>query len=76
MSITLHSPRQKRPTRPIEVERRTVPIAKCVLGDLQEAADQRDISVPELVRRLIGTIAEDNMVDAVLDDQEDTGCAS
>ena len=69
-AVPFHEPKPKRVTRPIEQDRRTVPIAKCVLADLQGAADHRDISVPELVRRLIGAIAEDGLVDAVLDDQE------
>jgi len=70
MTLTLSNPKSKRATRKVEKERRTVPIAKCVLADLKPDADHRDISVPELVRRLIGTIAEDGLVDAVLDDQE------
>lgn len=61
---------QKRAVRPIENERRTVPIARCVLDDLQRDAVRRNISVPELVRRLVGTIAEERMVDSILDDTE------
>lgn len=74
MSITITAvsrapaPKRKRPKRPIEAERRTVPIASCVLDDLKDEAEARGVSVPELVRRLVGTIAEDGLVTAVLDD--------
>jgi hypothetical protein len=41
---------------------------KDVLASLRPAATARGISVPKLVRRLIATVVDDDLVDAILDD--------
>lgn len=57
-----------RAVRPAERMGRTVVLAIDVLDALRPAAERRSISVNELVRRLIETIADDKLVDSVLDD--------
>lgn len=49
----------------------TVVVPKHVLRALCPAAERRAIHVHELVRRLLETIADDSLVDSVLDDVED-----
>ena len=57
-----------RATRPAEKHGRTILFPRDILDRLQPHADRRSISVNELLRRLADTIAEDGMVDSVLDD--------
>ena len=39
-----------------------------VLDALRPAAERRKITVAELVRRIVATVADEGMVDAVMDD--------
>lgn len=60
------------PTKPKRrgPDRRTVVIPTEVLDQLHYAAFVREISVNELVRRIVEAVADDDIVDAVLDDRE------
>lgn len=61
----------RRQKRPSEALARTVVITTDVLSALRPHAAKRDITVNALVRRLIETIADEGMVDAILDDGGD-----
>lgn len=61
---------RKRGQRPSEVHRRTVTVDVDVLDALRPAAEARGLSVNELARRLLATIADEAMTDAVLDDRD------
>ena len=60
---------RKRQRKRSEVER-TVVVPIVVLDRLASAANIRGISVNELVRRIVETVADEGIVDAVLDDRE------
>jgi len=55
--------------RPIDLMQRTVRIDNDVLDALRPAAQVRGISVNQLCRRILSTIADDNLVGAILDDE-------
>lgn len=59
-----------RTPRPVEKMRRTVAVDRDVLNQLEPAASARGLTVTALVRRLLTEIADDGMVDAILDDEE------
>jgi len=61
---------KKRKRRPAEQNARTVVIENVVLFRLHPHAKLRGISVNELVRRLVETAVDDNLVDSILDDME------
>jgi hypothetical protein len=46
----------------------TIDVEKAVLTKLRTAAAARDCSVEQLARRLLDTIAKEQLADAVLDD--------
>lgn len=54
--------------KPYDGNARTVVIEASALDALEPAAVRRGLSVNALVRRLIYTIIDDDMVDAILDD--------
>ncbi|WP_407496808.1 hypothetical protein [Pseudooceanicola sp. MF1-13] len=70
LSTALHAKNHDRPQRPAEQNGRTVLVPNDILHQLKPAADQRGISVNELVRRLLDTAAFDSLVDAILDEGE------
>lgn len=55
-----------------KVTGRTVVIGNDTLEKLARPAAARSISVNELVRRIVETVAEDDLVDGVLDDMVGT----
>ena len=57
-----------RAVRPSERLGRTVVLSIDVLDALRPAAERRKITVAELVRRIVATVADEGMVDAVMDD--------
>lgn len=62
----------QRQPRPAEMNGRTVVVPLDVLDSLAGPAKTRGVSVNELARRILCTVADENMVDAVLDDSEET----
>lgn len=64
------SGRRPRAARPAEAQGRTVLFPADILDRLRPDAERRGISVNELARRIVEAVAEDRMVDAVLDDGE------
>ena len=54
-----------------EPDRRTVVFARDVLSRLRLHASRRGITPNELIRRLVETALDDDMIDAVLDDRPD-----
>lgn len=66
VDIPRHSGRKKKTT--VEITPDTVAFPPSVLGDLKPAADARGITVEQLARKLIANIIDDNLIDAVLDD--------
>lgn len=54
--------------RPAEANGRTVLFPIDTLEKLRAAAEVRGITANELARRLVDTAAEENMIDAILDD--------
>lgn len=60
-----------RQPRPAEANGRTVVVPVDVLDALMVHAARRGISVNELVRRIVETAADDDLVDAILDDGRD-----
>ena len=61
---------RKRKIRPSEKSARTVVIENVVLLRLHPHAKARGISVNEMVRRLVETAVDDDLVDSILDDME------
>ncbi len=61
--------RHDRRGRPGERMARTIVVPNDILGALNEPAARRGISVNELARRILDTVAFEKMVDAVLDDE-------
>ena len=59
-----------RAPRPAEANARTVVVSKDVLEALRPHAARRGISVNELARRILAVVADDGIVDGVLDDQD------
>jgi len=57
-----------RKRRPSETAARTVAVPRDVLAALGPAAARRGITINELARQLLEAIADDDIVDAVLDD--------
>lgn len=47
-----------------------IPVSPAHMAKMQKAADARDISTKVLAHRILATVSEDNMIDAVLDDRE------
>ena len=58
----------RRAVRPSEQHGRTVVLSIDVLDALRPAAERRKITVAELVRRIVATVADEGIVDAVMDD--------
>ena len=59
-----------RQKRPVEALSRTIVVSNDVLDLLEPHATKRDMSVNKLCRALLGAIADDGLVDAVLEDPE------
>ena len=59
-----------RPMRPAEAIGRTVLFPIDVLDRLKPYAERRRVTVNELARRIVETVADEGMIDAVLDDEE------
>ena len=59
-----------RKARPVEDASRTIPIPVELLDKLEPHARRRGISVNLFVRKIIGQIVDDEIVDAVMDDAE------
>lgn len=62
--------RAQRPARPSETSGRTVVLPIDVLDSLAGPAAERGVHVNELVRSIVEAVADDGLVDAVLDDRE------
>lgn len=60
----------KRAERPSEKLGRTIVVPIDVLDTLKPHATKRGISVNALVRRIVETVSDDDLVDGVLDDLE------
>lgn len=60
-----------RSRRPVETLSRAIVVSNDVLTALEPHAAHRGISVNKLCRALLGAIADDTLVDAVLEDAED-----
>lgn len=60
--------RSKRRARPAEENGRTVVFSTDVLDSLAVHAARRGIHVNALARRIVATVVDENIVDAVLDD--------
>lgn len=58
----------ERQKRPVEAQSRTIVVSRDVLDLLQPAASARGISVNALCRHLLSAIADDGLVEAVLND--------
>jgi transcriptional regulator len=58
-----------RARRPAEAHGHTVLIPDDILNGLRPHAEVRGISVNELARRIIDTVVDERLVDAVLDDR-------
>ena len=58
----------RRSKRPAEKNGRTVLFPIDILNALRIAAAKRNISVNELARRIVEAVADDGLIDAVLDD--------
>lgn len=71
IALELGSSRPRREPRPSEQLSRTVVIPTDVLDALGPHAARRCISVNHLVRQIICTVVDENMIDAVMDDAED-----
>ena len=63
-----HSGARARRLRPAEAMGRTVVVPIDVLDALRPQAERRGLSVNALVRLIVETVADEAMVDAVLDD--------
>ena len=59
---------RSRARRPAEANGRTVLFPVEILDRLRPHADRRGISANELARRIVDAVAEDNLIDAVLED--------
>ena len=59
-----------RSTRPVETLSRTIVVSNDVLDALEPHATRRGITVNVLCRALLGAIADDGLVSAVLEDAE------
>lgn len=59
-----------RHTRPAEQNGRTIVFPVDLLDRLRPHADRRGITVNALARRIIDTVADDDLIDAILDDRE------
>lgn len=62
--------RIKRAERPSETHRRTVAVDTDILDALEPHAAARAISTNELARRILAAVADDNLIDAILDDRD------
>jgi len=71
LALEIGSSRPRREPRPTEQLGRTVVIPIDVLDALGPHAAKRGCSVNHLVRQIIATVADENMVDAVMDDADD-----
>ncbi|MCB1462100.1 MAG: hypothetical protein KDJ90_06670 [Nitratireductor sp.] len=60
---------RQRPARPSERDARTVTFPNSILDKVEPAARARGITANELIRRLVETIADDDLFEAVLDEQ-------
>lgn len=60
----------RRRQRPAEANGRTVLFPADILDRLGPAASERHISANELARRIVEAVADDGLIDAVLDDRE------
>lgn len=69
-ALECSSQRPKRMLRETEAMGRTIVIPIDVLDELQPHAARRGIHVNKLVRLIVEQVADENMVDAVLDDAE------
>lgn len=63
----------ERAIRPSEALSRTIVVSADVLDALAPHAKRRNVSVNALVRSLLATIADEGMVNSVLDDGDDLG---
>jgi len=68
VSVTVSRWRKHRARGDVPAERRSVSIHQDALDALEDAALVRQITVADLVRRLIDVIADERLVDAILDD--------
>lgn len=68
VSALEQSGERPRRVRPTEEMGRTVVVSIDVLDALRPHAERRGLSVNALVRRIVETVADEAMVDAVLDD--------
>lgn len=57
-----------RPKRPVEVMSKTIVVSRDTISALQPHADARGVSVNALCRTLLGVVADDDLVAALLDD--------
>ncbi|WP_147405721.1 hypothetical protein [Cereibacter sphaeroides] len=57
----------KRAKRPVEAMSRTIVVPRDVLATLQPEADACGITVNALCRQLLGAVADDRLVGALLD---------
>ena len=69
LSALAQSADRKRAPRPAEDMGRTVVVPIGVLDALKPHAERRNLSVNALVRRIVETVADEGMIDAVLDDR-------
>lgn len=60
----------KRPARPSETRRKTVTVDRDILATLTPHAEAREITANELARRILANVADDNLIDAILDDRD------
>lgn len=56
-----------REVRPCEAMSRTIVVSRDVLDALKPAAEARGVSVNQLCRSLLAAVADDNLVEALLD---------
>ena len=75
VSGLLGSARRQRRSKPAERHGKTILFPDDVLDRLRPHAERRGISCNELARRLVETSIEEGMIDAVLDDLEDSSCS-
>ena len=62
--------RRQRAPRPAEEMGRTIVFPVDILDSLSPHAAKRGVHVNSLARRIVETVVDENMVDAVLDDEE------
>ncbi|WP_375263230.1 hypothetical protein [Palleronia sp.] len=63
------SARRQRPKRPAEANGKTVLFPNDILDRLRPHAERRGTTQNELARRIVETVIDENMVNAVLDDE-------